>query len=146
MLRIFWSIMWLNLHQAFPYYLHVIAFLSSRVFIWLWMYWVGQKVHSSVRCYGKSRMNSLASQVFVKIGNSCIYHLYPVCILMTCLCKDVGQLKAFPQCLHSRSFSPVWILSWLLYELGRLKAFPQSLHLYGFSPVCILMWPRKVVR
>ena len=44
------------------------------------------------------------------------------------------------QDLHSKGFSPVWILSCLFSLLSSENFLLQDLHWNGFSPVCILSW------
>jgi hypothetical protein len=42
--------------------------------------------------------------------------------------------KDFPQCLHTKGISPVWLLSWQLSNLESFKAFLEHLHWSDFSP------------
>ena len=49
-----------TLHMRWPRYWSFSCSIIYRNIITYWKYWVGQKVHSSVRCYGKTQTNFLA--------------------------------------------------------------------------------------
>ena len=51
------------------------------------------------------------------------------------LLRVPASLKHLPHCLHSKRFSPVWTLSCILRLPASLKHLPHCLHSKRFSPV-----------
>lgn len=81
--------------KCFPTFFAFIWFLSS--------------LHSDI--FGRMRANW-------RLSNIAYIYSSPVCIL-TCLCKDEGQLNAFPHCSHVYGFSPLWILTCLWKDVSQ---------------------------
>jgi hypothetical protein len=59
---------------------------------------------------------------------------------VSCIFREVDQLKAFPHCLHTSVFSPLCGLSFFSIALKYKKAFPYYLQTVFFSLVSLFMF------